>query len=80
MEGEGTNTPRANCAAEQILFDHFRTERNESSALVAWVAQNYETATPVVIVAAVIAAVVLAVTIVLINRRAFRRIEALEDV
>ena len=49
-------------------------------SLVAWVAQNYETATPVVIVAAVIAAVVLAVMIVLINRRAFRRIEALEDV
>ena len=49
-------------------------------SLVAWVAQNYETATPVVIVTAVIAAVVLAVMIVLINRRAFRRIEALEDV
>jgi len=49
-------------------------------SLVAWVAQNYETAMPVVIVTAVIAAVVLAVMIVLINRRAFRRIEALEDV
>jgi len=48
-------------------------------SLVAWVAQNYETAKPLVIVAATIAAVVVAVVIVLVNRRAFRRIDELED-
>ena len=43
-------------------------------------AQNYATAKPVVVIAAVISAVVIAVAIVLINRRAFRRIEELENV
>ena len=50
------------------------------ASLVAWLAQNHETAKPVVLVAAVIGAVVVAVTIVLINRRAYRRIEELENV
>jgi len=48
--------------------------------LVAWLAQNYATAKHVVVVAAVIAAVVIAVAIVVINRRAYRRIEELENV
>jgi len=50
------------------------------ASLVAWVAQNYATARPVVIIAAVVAAIVIATAVVLINRRAFRRIEELEDV
>ena len=49
------------------------------ASVVGWLAQHYETAKPVVIVAAVIAAVVMSVAIVFINRRAFRRIEELED-
>lgn len=50
------------------------------ASVVGWLAQNYETARPIVIVAAVIAAVVFSAAIVFINRRAFRRIEELEDV
>jgi len=50
------------------------------ASLVAWLAQNYATAKSIVIIAAVIAAVVIAVAVVFINRRAFRRIEELEDV
>jgi predicted MFS family arabinose efflux permease len=50
------------------------------ASVVGWLAQNYETARPIVIVTAVIAAVVFSVAIVFINRRAFRRIEELEDV
>lgn len=50
------------------------------ASLVAWLAQNYSTAKPVVVVAAVIAAVVIAVGIIVINRRAFRRIAELENV
>lgn len=50
------------------------------ASLVAWLAQNYASAKPAVIAAAVIAAVVLAAAIVLINRRAYRRINELENV
>jgi membrane protein YdbS with pleckstrin-like domain len=49
------------------------------ASLVAWLAQNYTTAKPVVVVSAVVAAVVIAIAVVFINRRAFRRIEELED-
>lgn len=50
------------------------------ASLVAWLAQNYATAKTVVVVAAVVSAVVIAAAVVLINRRAFRRIEELENV
>ncbi len=50
------------------------------ASLLAWLAQNYASAEPVIIVAAVIAAVVIAAAIFLINRRAYRRIEELENV
>ena len=50
------------------------------ASLVAWIAQSYTTARPIVIIAAVVAAIIIAIAIVLINRRAFRRIEELEDV
>lgn len=49
------------------------------ASLVAWLAQNYMTARPIVIIAAVVAAIVIAIAVVFINRRAFRRIEELED-
>lgn len=50
------------------------------ASVVAGLAQNYATAKPVVVAAAVVAAVVIAAAVVLINRRAFRRIEELENV
>src|SRR5437588_6740762 len=40
MKGEGTNAPRANCAAEQLLVDRFRTEHNEFSDSRQTVCQN----------------------------------------
>jgi len=48
--------------------------------VVALLAQNYAAAEPIVVVAAVIAAVVIAIGIIVINRRAYSRIEELEDV
>ncbi|MBX6419630.1 MAG: hypothetical protein IRZ06_01290 [Nevskia sp.] len=50
------------------------------ASLVAWLAQNYASAKPVILIAALVAAVVIAAVIVLVNRRAYRRIEELEDV
>ncbi|AWN16336.1 hypothetical protein [Salinisphaera sp. LB1] len=49
------------------------------ASVVAWLAQNYAAASPIVVFAAVIAAVVIAVGIIVINRRAYGRIEELED-
>ena len=49
-------------------------------ALVVWLAQNYATAHPVIVYAGFIGAVVLAVGVVFVNRRAYRRIDELEDV
>jgi membrane protein YdbS with pleckstrin-like domain len=49
------------------------------ASLVAWLAQNYMIARPIVIIATVVAAIVIAIAVVFINRRAFRRIEELED-
>ena len=49
------------------------------ASLVAWLAQNYDTAKPVVTFAAAICSVVIAAAVVVINRRAFRRIEELEN-
>jgi len=50
------------------------------ASIIAWLAQNYETAKPAVVFSATFAAVVIAAAIVLINRRAYRRIAELEDV
>ena len=49
------------------------------ASLVAWLAQNYETASPVIVGAAMVAALVIAGIVVIINNRAYRRIEELED-
>lgn len=49
-------------------------------ALDAWLAQNYATANPVIVVAGLIAALVVAVIVVIINHRAYKRIEELENV
>ncbi len=43
-------------------------------------AQNYATASPVIVGTGLIAVLVIAVMIVLINRRAYKRIEELENV
>ena len=50
------------------------------ASLVAWLAQNYATASPIIVGAGLIAVLVIAVMIVLINRWAYRRIEELENV
>lgn len=50
------------------------------ASLVAWLAQNYATAKPVIVIAAVVCSVIIAAVVVVINRRAFRRIEELENV
>ena len=47
--------------------------------MAAWLAQNYETARPVIVATGFVAALVLAVVVVYVNRRAYRRIEELED-
>lgn len=49
------------------------------ASLVAWLAQNYATVHPVIVYAGFIGAVVLAVVVVFVNRRAYRRIDELED-
>ncbi len=49
------------------------------ASLVAWLAQNYETASRVMMAAGLIAALALAAIVVLVNRRAYFRLEDLED-
>ena len=49
------------------------------ASLVAWLAQNYEAASPVLVVAASGAALVLAGLVVYVNGRVRRRLEELED-
>ena len=49
------------------------------ASLAAWLAQNYETARPVIVATGFVAALVLAVVVVYVNHRAYRRIEELED-
>jgi len=49
------------------------------ASLIAWLAQNYETASPVMAGAGLVAALALAVIIVLVNRRAYRRLDELEN-
>ena len=50
------------------------------ASLVAWLAQNHATASPIIVGAALVAALVIAGVVVIINRRAYRRIEELENV
>jgi hypothetical protein len=50
------------------------------ASLVAWLAQNYARASPIIVGAGLIAVLVIAALIVLINRRAYKRIEELENV
>ena len=49
------------------------------ASLVAWLAQNYATSAPFLVAAASVAAVLLAVLVVFINRRAYHKLEELED-
>ncbi len=49
------------------------------ASLVAWLAQNYATANPVLVYTGFLGAVVLAVIVVYVNRRAYRCIDELED-
>ena len=49
------------------------------ASLVAWLAQNYATANPVLVITGCIASVLIALLIVYVNRRAYRRFEELED-
>ena len=48
-------------------------------SLVAWLAQNYDSARSVIVGTGFVAAIVLAIVVVYVNRRAYRRIEELED-
>ena len=49
------------------------------ASLVAWLAQNYATATPVLVATGCVASVLLALLVVFVNHRAYRRLEELED-
>jgi hypothetical protein len=49
------------------------------TSLVAWLAQNYATANPVIVTAGFLAALTLAGVIVLVNRRAYSCIDKLEE-
>lgn len=49
------------------------------ASLVAWLAQNYDSARSVIVIAGLVAVIVLATIVVFVNRRAYRRINELED-
>lgn len=49
------------------------------ASLVAWLAQNYDTARPVIVATGFVAALVLAFVVVYVNRLAYRRLKELED-
>lgn len=49
------------------------------ASLVAWLAQNFDTASRFLLVAGVVAAVVFAVVVAYVNRLAYRRLKELED-
>jgi hypothetical protein len=49
------------------------------ASLVAWLAQNYETARAVVLLAGLVAALALAATVVYVSRLAYRLLKELED-
>lgn len=48
-------------------------------SLIGWLAQNYTTARPLIVVGAFIAVVAIGLGIVWVNRTAFRRIRQLRD-
>ena len=48
-------------------------------SIMAWLAQNYSKAEPVIVVGAFIIIVVLTVGLVFVTRRAYKRIEQLEE-
>lgn len=50
------------------------------ASLVAWLAQNYATASPVIAGAGLIAALIFATIIILVSRRVYRCLEELENV
>ena len=49
------------------------------ASLVAWLAQNYDMASPVIVATGFVAALVLAFVVVYVNRLAYRRLKELED-
>lgn len=49
------------------------------ASLVAWLAQNYDTARPLIVATGFVAALVLAVVVAYVNRVAYRRLKELED-
>jgi uncharacterized membrane protein len=49
------------------------------ASLVAWLAQNYDTARALIVAAGFAAALVLAVVVAYVNRLAYRRLKELED-
>jgi 4-hydroxybenzoate polyprenyltransferase len=49
------------------------------ASLVAWLAQNFATANQVMVAIGCVGAIVLAVVVVFVNRRAYRRIDELEE-
>ena len=49
------------------------------ASMVAWLAQNYATANPVLVAVDSLASVLLAFIVVFVNRRTYRRLEELEE-
>ena len=49
------------------------------ASLIAWLAQSYSTANPVLVATGCVASVLLALLVVFVNRRAYSRLEELED-
>ena len=49
------------------------------ASLVAWLAQNFATANQVMVAIGCVGAIVLAVVVVFVNRRAYKRIDELEE-
>lgn len=49
------------------------------ASLVAWLAQNYATASPIIVGAGLTAALAFAAILVLVSRRVYRRFEELEN-
>jgi uncharacterized membrane protein len=50
-----------------------------AASLLAWLAQNYATANPVLVATGIVSATVLAVVVGFVNRRAYRLIDEMED-
>ena len=73
--------PRAERIKEEIgwLKVVFAVTVALDASLVAWLAQNYDTARPVIVATSFVAALVLAVVVVYVNRLAYRRLKELED-